>query len=144
MRIKSPFLLTLLLGCTMVACQNNRAKVNPPSNDSTLVGNDKDNNGCLASAGYSWSQLKDSCIRPWENSIALHVSDTSANYESAAFVFIDDKQHKAELFLKEEKQSLLLDSIAPLVYANDDYQLKQVDHCWSLIKAQKKLYQEKK
>lgn len=31
-----------------------------------LVGNDSDEFGCKASAGYSWCALKDKCIRTWE------------------------------------------------------------------------------
>lgn len=31
-----------------------------------LVGNDKDEHGCIGSAGYSWCEAKQKCIRPWE------------------------------------------------------------------------------
>ncbi len=31
-----------------------------------LVGNDRDENGCIGSAGYTWCESKDKCIRPWE------------------------------------------------------------------------------
>lgn len=31
-----------------------------------LVGNDQDSHGCKASAGYSWCQAKQTCIRSWE------------------------------------------------------------------------------
>ncbi|XLQ20764.1 MAG: hypothetical protein ACKUBY_03755 [Candidatus Moraniibacteriota bacterium] len=31
-----------------------------------MVGNDKDEHGCIGSAGYSWSEEKQECIRPWE------------------------------------------------------------------------------
>lgn len=32
----------------------------------TLVGGDKDEHGCIGSAGYSWDEEKQECIRPWE------------------------------------------------------------------------------
>jgi hypothetical protein len=32
-----------------------------------IVGNDKDTHGCMVSAGYSWSQSKKECVRPWES-----------------------------------------------------------------------------
>lgn len=32
-----------------------------------LVGDDADEHGCLASAGYTWSQSGQACIRIWEN-----------------------------------------------------------------------------
>jgi hypothetical protein len=31
-----------------------------------LVGSDRDEHGCIGSAGYSWCELKQKCIRPWE------------------------------------------------------------------------------
>jgi putative hemolysin len=31
-----------------------------------LVGNDADEHGCIPSAGYSWCEAKQKCIRPWE------------------------------------------------------------------------------
>jgi hypothetical protein len=32
----------------------------------TIVGNDKDEHGCIGSAWYSWSQSKNECVRAWE------------------------------------------------------------------------------
>jgi signal transduction histidine kinase len=32
-----------------------------------LVGDDRDEHGCIPSAGYSWSEEKQECVRPWEN-----------------------------------------------------------------------------
>jgi predicted lipoprotein with Yx(FWY)xxD motif len=32
----------------------------------TVVGNDSDAHGCKGSAGYSWCEAKQKCIRPWE------------------------------------------------------------------------------
>jgi len=31
-----------------------------------LVGGDKDVHGCIGSAGYSWCQIKNKCLRIWE------------------------------------------------------------------------------
>ena len=40
-----------------------------------LVGNDKDEHGCIASAGYTWSELLQECIRPFEKGIKLLSGD---------------------------------------------------------------------
>jgi len=37
-----------------------------PSPTKTLVGNDIDAHGCKGSAGYSWCQTKQKCLRAWE------------------------------------------------------------------------------
>src|SRR4030042_1984336 len=31
-----------------------------------LVGNDRDKHGCIPSAGYSWCEVKQKCLRTWE------------------------------------------------------------------------------
>lgn len=31
-----------------------------------LVGGDRDAHGCIGSAGYSWCEIKQKCLRPWE------------------------------------------------------------------------------
>jgi hypothetical protein len=33
-----------------------------------LLGGDRDEHGCIPSAGYSWCEAKQKCIRPWEES----------------------------------------------------------------------------
>lgn len=35
-------------------------------NNSSLVGGDKDEHGCIGSAGYQWCSETDKCQRPWE------------------------------------------------------------------------------
>ncbi len=40
---------------------NKSVEVEPP-----LLGNDSDEHGCKASAGYSWCEPLKKCIRPWE------------------------------------------------------------------------------
>lgn len=37
------------------------------TDDEPMVGNDKDTHGCIGSAGYSWSQSQQACIRVWEH-----------------------------------------------------------------------------
>lgn len=39
-------------------------KKNAP--DTTLVGSDRDEHGCIGSAGYSWCAPKNICLRTWE------------------------------------------------------------------------------
>ncbi len=34
--------------------------------DSRAVGKDKDEHGCIGSAGYSWNAEREQCVRPWE------------------------------------------------------------------------------
>ncbi len=135
----------LIISLSLTAC-NGSTEGNNSNNTSNLaqLGGDKDNNGCLTSAGYTWSKVREDCIRPWEEAITMNVTDTSTNFETAAFVLIDSTKQQAELFLKEEDESILLDSISPLLYKNKQYTLAQENHCWSLIHQNETLYEEKK
>lgn len=33
-----------------------------------VVGGDRDEHGCIGSAGYSWCEVKSKCLRVWEES----------------------------------------------------------------------------
>lgn len=39
-------------------------------NECALPGSDKDEHGCIPSAGYSWCEVKQKCIRSWEETCA--------------------------------------------------------------------------
>lgn len=39
-----------------------------PVPSQAIVGNDRDAHGCIGSAGYSWCEQKQKCLRPWEES----------------------------------------------------------------------------
>lgn len=45
--------------CEFVAC---------PGEENNIVGNDRDEHGCIGSAGYSWCEEKQKCLRTWEES----------------------------------------------------------------------------
>jgi len=40
----------------------------PCPGENGMVGNDKDEHGCIGSAGYSWCEGKQKCLREWEES----------------------------------------------------------------------------
>lgn len=39
---------------------------NADTNQEPMVGNDRDENGCIGSAGYTWCEAKQKCLRVWE------------------------------------------------------------------------------
>jgi hypothetical protein len=49
---------TINNGVTVFKYSDNKAK--------PLVGGDRDENGCIASAGYRWCAKLQQCVRPWE------------------------------------------------------------------------------
>lgn len=60
----------LFFGC--VGDQAPQEPVTPPvtapetGDDEPLVGGDKDEHGCIGSAGYTWCEIKQKCLRVWE------------------------------------------------------------------------------
>lgn len=71
--MKKLFLLMffiLVMGFVLAACgqvdDNNENNNQINENENIVVGGDKDEHGCIGSAGYSWCALKNKCLRIWE------------------------------------------------------------------------------
>lgn len=45
-----------------------------------LVGNDSDEHGCKGSAGYTWCEAKQMCIRPWEENCTPSLEDSARSF----------------------------------------------------------------
>ena len=58
--------LVILLGAGCSAPQTNRQPVQQPEQKTPLLGGDRDAHGCIGSAGYSWCEAKQKCLRVWE------------------------------------------------------------------------------
>lgn len=79
--------------------------------EAPMVGNDADEHGCRASAGYTWSVVKNECIRTFEAGIRLDAKAKDLDKSLSAFVVFksEDAEEKAELYLPNEKTSIILD-----------------------------------
>jgi hypothetical protein len=60
-----------------------REQIREQIQDSQLVGNDRDEHGCIGSAGYSWCEGKNKCLRTWEESCSGATEFESINAENA-------------------------------------------------------------
>jgi len=56
----------VLFGCTQSPDTNGNDTNVPDDGNLPLVGGDKDEHGCIGSAGYSWCEAKQKCLRVWE------------------------------------------------------------------------------
>ena len=56
------FLLLMCVSLLFTSCGNSQSK----KGEENKVGDDKDAHGCIASAGYTWSEVLKDCIRLWE------------------------------------------------------------------------------
>ncbi|CAM3557549.1 hypothetical protein FSS13T_07350 [Flavobacterium saliperosum S13] len=81
-----------------------------------VLGNDKDDKGCVASAGYMWSETRKGCIRVFEEGFRLTPYRSQADSVDVdgelvtlnAYVVFSEDKAVAELFLPNAKKSLLL------------------------------------
>ncbi|WP_294823481.1 hypothetical protein [uncultured Flavobacterium sp.] len=104
------FLPCFLLSCDFMMKDRSDDKVEATTNK-VVLGTDKDENGCVTSAGYKWCILRKECIRPFEEGYRLN-SITQLEGESidkSAFVIFEEDGDRAELFLPDEQKSVILD-----------------------------------
>ncbi|WP_293788405.1 hypothetical protein [uncultured Pedobacter sp.] len=85
------------------------------------IGADQDEHGCIGSAGYTWSKLKNDCIQIFNAGFRLNPVAIQKDKEvTSAFVLMSDDQSRIELFLPDDDQhSILLNKSGDLIYGND-------------------------
>lgn len=75
----------------------------------SIVVNDKDENGCLASAGYVWSKVNKECVKGFSG-IQLNPIEKSNNEDEtlSAYVLFNEDASEAEIFLPKDTASIVL------------------------------------
>ncbi|MDN3693547.1 hypothetical protein QWZ06_15270 [Chryseobacterium tructae] len=107
------------------------------------AGSDKDKHGCKGSAGYTFSVIKNDCVRIFEEKIQLKEVDTKKSYTSNAAVILSEDGKKAEIFLPSSDGSLVLDKIASkkaVVYKKGQYSLTKNKNAYTLKLANKVVF----
>ncbi|MGV9003794.1 hypothetical protein [Flavobacterium sp.] len=103
----------------------------------TMKSVDKDENGCLASAGYIWSKLNKECIKLFTG-VQLNPIDKPQNDDEtkSAYIMFNADANQAELFLPNAPQTIILSRTVdgkPWIYqdwqliSNKGFVLKQGD-----------------
>ncbi len=115
---------------------------------SPLMGGDRDDHGCIASAGYTWSEVQQSCVRLFEKGIRTTAVDGS---NRSIYVLFSPDSLKAELFSSDsEKSEILLRRTLPSkeyvwnVEDDDTKNLRYQDGCWTISQRGKLIYQQQK
>ncbi|GAB2536307.1 hypothetical protein [Spirosoma aerophilum] len=75
------------------------------------VGNDKDSHGCIGSAGYTFSVLKNDCIRVFEQKVQLKEMHPTGSYTSMAAVVFSKNNKKAEVFMAGTPSGILMSRV---------------------------------
>ena len=104
------------------------------SSNPTIVGNDRDEHGCIQSAGYVWSNLKYRCIRLFDEGIKLipagpnaHQDDLTGLILNSFIIFSNDQMH-AELYQPNKTQPILFHKTSSetdeSVWISETYEIK--------------------
>ena len=87
-----------------------------------LVGVDRDEHGCITSAGFSWSELQQTCVQLWEAGVRLNpVEVKEGDAVISAFVLFNKDESKAEIILPNKEGSVILDKKAENLYEKGEY-----------------------
>lgn len=119
--------LLILLIFALIACNNPRSSSSKNTEkqmntESSAVGGEKDEHGCLTAAGETWSELKQNCIKVFD--VAQRLNPVEVNDGEAvisAFALFNDDKSKVELFLPETLSASVLDKSEGEIYQNDTY-----------------------
>ena len=111
-------LILVLMSVLALGC-----KQTPP-----LVGGDRDEHGCIGSAGYTWCEEKAKCIREWEE--ACSASDFCDNPNVAAVYAYDGftrvvsiDEGAGSLFYKEDGTEVHCPVVAPDAMSEESIRL---------------------
>ena len=144
-------ILSALILCTglLFSCGQQKAKQESLAENEAneMVGNDKDEHGCIASAGYTWSEVQQNCIRLFESGIRLEATDG----KSSAYIVFSPDSLKAELFFSNGTPNEILDrrSLPAGGYAwniedDDTKNIRLEDGIWTISQRQKEIYRQDK
>ena len=116
--MKRKLLLQLLVLTLIFSCKPNPTENDPniaPKiiKDSTIIGADKDHNGCLASAGYIYSKVNKECVRMFSG-IPLYSNENINKKDdpnNATYILFSEDGNLAEIFLAGEDNSVVLNKV---------------------------------
>ena len=92
--------ITVISMLALAACNNNAQQQDTAAADSTAqaqeapaIGGDRDEHGCIPSAGQSWSQLRQECVQVFEVGTRLNpVEKKEGEAVISAFVLFNDAE----------------------------------------------------
>lgn len=140
----------MLLATCFVSCQQKQAE-NTSIADTTLVaetpaviGGDLDKHGCKGSAGYTWSVLRNECVRIFEVGIRLDPKDPTLDQTLSAFVVLDKDSSQVELYIPQLDGSRLLKKAQETgTWSDENWTLTQQQGTFTLKEGEKMRYQGK-
>lgn len=105
-----------------------------------MPGSDRDKHGCIASAGYIWSNVRKDCIRIFEVGTPLYSLKKDITTSAVYIVFSNDSLH-VEAYIPERKNSVIMQYKNAGIWQGKGYTLRQTDEAkYTLYKHQQSIY----
>lgn len=105
MSVKSMSICLVCAGALLASCGSSagkKAETAENTEKTSMVGNDKDEHGCISSAGYTWCEVQKDCIRPWEKGVRMNAVNDA---KKTLFLVFSPDSTRVELFFSEEGAS---------------------------------------
>lgn len=131
-------LLALIL--CLASCQkgSDTPEKLPGKAEELVVGSDRDEKGCIGSAGYTWSAAKNSCIRIFEEGtpfITYEMTTGAMDSSIVAYVVLSADRQQAEAFFGTTDKPIVMDALPvmegetmPVLYENKTERIKLRSH----------------
>ncbi|WP_294480555.1 hypothetical protein [uncultured Bacteroides sp.] len=111
------------------------------------LGADRDEHGCIGSAGYVWSEVQKDCIRVFEKGIRTESTDGTNN---TAFIVFSPDSTRLELFFSNMKPNEILErrglpsgGYAWNVEDDDTKNVRLINGLWTISQRDKVIYSQK-
>lgn len=111
-------IICFALFLSMLPACNNSAKTDKTEKDNLQTktdttpprpGSDRDEHGCIGSAGYTWSIVKNDCIRIFEVGMKLEPKDPKLDQNSVAYAIFSNDKQKVEMFIPGQSKGTILE-----------------------------------
>lgn len=102
MNMKVVSMCLICAGALLTGCGNGgkkEAETSERKEKEAVVGSDKDEHGCIASAGYTWSEVQKDCIRLWEKGVRMNAVDDAGK---TLFLVFSPDSTQVELFSRRK------------------------------------------
>ena len=150
MNMKVVSMCLICAGALLTGCGNGgkkEAETSERKEKEAVVGRDKDEHGCIASAGYTWSEVQKDCIRLWEKGVRMNAVDDAGK---TLFLVFSPDSTQVELFFSEEgvsneildRRGLPAGGYAWNVEDDDTKNVRLEDGEWTVSQRGRLIYQE--
>lgn len=147
-------IISLIISFLFFTACNNSAKTEPAEKDNIRIdaadttpvkpGSDRDEHGCIPSAGYTWSVVRNDCIRLFETGIKMEPQDPKLDKTTVAYLLFSDDKARVEIFLPMQKRPVIIRKSSatgePAKWANGPLALSESNGIYSLEDEGKLLY----